>query len=122
MKNYLKIFILFCFFSSCSGDDIEFDGARTGLANRFVLDFNVLNKTFTHTMELETGDVLDVEITKEKGEIDIAVTDSEEKVIYKGDNASSNKFSIVISKDDEYLFEVTGRKAAGYVSFILKEK
>jgi len=122
MKNVFRILILFLVFSSCSNDDIEFDGTRTGLANRFVLDFNILNKTFTHTMDLSKGDIVDVEIEKEKGELDISVTDSENNVVYKGDNASTIKFSLVISKDDEFLFEVTGRKAAGSVSFIVKEK
>lgn len=105
-------------FSACSKEGIDFDGSRTSNETQFILDFETLNISLSHTMDLEAQDVVDVKISKSRGVLDIEVADMEGNPVYRGDNASPGEFSIVISSSDIYEFIVTGRNASGYVSFI----
>lgn len=94
-----------------------FNGNRTGNDKQFIMDYTVLNKTELHEIRLKEGDKIDVIIENKSGRIDILVTDTEGKEIYRGDNASSGKFSLKIQKTDTYKFSVAGSKAKGSVSF-----
>ena len=105
-------------FSGCSKEDTYFDGSCTSSETQFILDFEVMHKTLTHIMNLEANDNIDVIISRSRGELDIAVTDMGGNSIYRGDNASSGEFSLVINRNDSYEFKVTGRNASGFVSFI----
>jgi len=100
--------------------DIEFDGSFTGNETQFILDFEVLNVTKTHTLVLDSSDIVDVVIEKDKGTLDISVTDTEGHSIYTGDDASSGQFALEITRSDSYEFKVTGTRAKGKVSFIVR--
>jgi len=108
-------------FSGCTKEAIEFDGSRTSNEQQFILDFDILNISLTHIIELQKNDILDIEIIKDKGELYLSVTDFEGNSIYKGDDASSGKFSLEITQSESYTFKVTGREASGFVSFIVRK-
>ncbi|HPO27727.1 MAG TPA: hypothetical protein PK315_09660 [Petrotogaceae bacterium] len=112
---------IFFLYTGCSSDESLFDGSRTSNDTRFILNFNVLNSTETHTITLAENDIIDVVIEKSRGELDISVVDNNEKTLYKGDNASPGQFSLTVSHSGNHKFSVTGRKAAGYVSFTLRQ-
>ena len=63
-----------------------------------------------------------VKIIKNEGELDVSISDSGNNYLYKGDDVSSNEFSVTIPNVDNYYFRVTGRDAAGSVSFTVREK
>lgn len=113
-------FIIMVFFSGCAED--VFDGNLETCKDSFRLHFDKLNRTITHQMILEKDDILSVSIHIEKGELDLSVANGQGDFIYKGDNAFSGEFSVKISQKGEYHFEVTGRNAAGKVSFILRRE
>lgn len=97
----------------------EFNGNRTGNNSQFVMDYTVLSRTETHEMDLQEGDVVNVEIENTSGRLDVQITGPDGQVIYQGDDADSGAFSITIPKTGTYTFSVTGDGARGSVSFIV---
>jgi uncharacterized protein YycO len=111
----IVVFILMI--ASRCGVTPVFNGNRTGNDKEFIMDYTVLNKTDSQEMKLNKDTIVNVEIENKSGRLDIVVTDENGENIYKGDNASSGKFSITIPKDGKYKFSVTGDKAKGSISF-----
>jgi hypothetical protein len=120
MKKFSLLIVLFISILAITAgcNNQTFDGNRTSNDKQFILDYSVLNKTMTHEMELEKGTVIDVNIKDESGRVDILVTNSGDKEIYRGNDASSCNFSIEVPETGKYKFSVTGSKAKGGVSFI----
>ena len=108
-------FILLLPLSGCARP--QFTGSETANDVQFVLDFSLLNGTRTHSMRLMPGDIVDVIIEKESGQLDIKVASSDGDVLYQADDADSMVFSLIIQKEYTYKFSVTGADAAGSVSF-----
>jgi len=94
-----------------------FNGSSTGNDEQFVLDYSVLNCTKTHDIKLEKGATINVIIENKSGRVDVFVEDVDGEKIYKGDDASSGKFSLEIPKTSTYKFSVTGTNAKGNISF-----
>jgi uncharacterized protein YdgA (DUF945 family) len=101
---------------------VDFDGSEIANQNQFILDFDALNVIKKHEMSLFAGDIVDVKIVKESGRLDVEVKSSDNQVIYQGNDVSSCEFSLTINDLDIYWFSVNGRKASGYVSFIVRDK
>lgn len=99
-----------------------FDGSRTSNDVQFVMNCSVLNDTKTHEMRLEKDEIIDVAIESLSGRVDIIVEDSEGNEIYRGNDADSGKFQLIITETSTYKFTVTGRDAKGSVSFKVVSK
>lgn len=112
--------IILLSFSGCTNGDVEFEGSRVSNDTQFVLDFSILNTTYIHEMDLFENDTIDVFIDRLSGKLNILVTDQNDESIYRSDNASSVQFALIIVSDGLYRFEISGEKASGYVSFILR--
>lgn len=95
----------------------RFSGNNISNGKQWLLEYSILSGTKTHDIKLEKGAIIDVVIENKSGDLDIFVSDSNEEKIYKGDNASTGKFSITVPKADIYKFSVTGSNAKGNVSF-----
>ena len=98
-----------------------FSGSSTGNEKQFLLDYSILNCTKTHHIKLEKGITIDVVIENKSGKLDVLVSDTNGEKIYKGNNPTSGKFSLVIPKTDTYKFSVTGSNAKGSVSFKVRD-
>jgi hypothetical protein len=94
-----------------------FEGTLTSNDSQFVMEYSILNCTKTHEIKLEKGASINVIIKSESGRVDILVEEVNGEEIYKGDNASSNEFSLNVNKTGTYMFNVTGNNAKGSVSF-----
>lgn len=103
-------------------ETVDFDGSEIANQNQFILDFDALNVIKKHEMSLFAGDIVDVKIVKESGRLDVEVKSSDNQVIYQGNDVSSCEFSLTINDLDIDWFSVNGRKASGYVSFIVRDK
>lgn len=118
MKRFFLIILSMIILSIVTGCSKQvFSGNRTSNDTQFIMDYSILNRAETHEMKLEEGVFVDVIIENKSGSVDILVADANGKEIYKGDNASSGKFSLNIPKTGTYKFSVTGSKAKGSVSF-----
>lgn len=119
MKRYIILLFVFtlllCFLAGCSKG--EFDGSRISNDNEFIITYLILNGTETHQMGLEKGNTIDVKIESISGKVDLIVTDSEGNELYKGNNADSGSFKLIVPTTDTYIFAVSGDKAKGSVSF-----
>lgn len=117
-KSFLKAIMLILTIIMAAGcAKPAFNGNRTSNDKQFIMDYTILNTTKTHEMKLQEGTVIDVVLEDNSGRLDVLVIDSSGKELYKGDNASSGKFSLKVPKTDTYTFSVKGTNAKGTVSF-----
>lgn len=126
IKLLTKVFSVILFsgvllLNGCT-DPVDFQGIESTTDNQYSLTFDILNVTKSHQTVLFAGDIVDVKIVKNEGELDVSISDSGNNYLYKGDDVSSNEFSVTIPNVDNYNFRVTGRDAAGSVSFTVREK
>jgi hypothetical protein len=119
IKNFSKVLILSIgvLFILMGCKNQNFDGSSTGNDEQFIIDYSIMNCTKTNDMKLEKEANINVIVENKSGDLDILITDSSGEKIYKGDNATSGKFSIEIPKTDTYKISVTGKNAKGNVSF-----
>jgi len=120
MKKIL-IFLLVFFISGCADKNAIFNGSKTSNDNQFVMEYEILNTTYTEELELKKDEIIKVEIVNDSGVLNVSVIGKSGEKVYKGDNISSGSFSLTIPKDDTYEFSVEGKKAKGSVSFKKEE-
>jgi len=102
----------------CKSDDSTFSGSKTGNDNQFLVDFDALNSTLSHTMPLLEGDRIETTINIEKGDVDILVQSASGRVIYQGNDVETCSFVLEVQEADTYTFSITGSKAEGSVHFV----
>ncbi len=88
------------------------DGNGTG----FTMDLKEFNSKNKCELSLAGGDVVQVEIEREGGEIALTVSGKNGGEPYTGNDLESGIFTIAVSGTDEYVFKITGKDAAGKVT------
>lgn len=125
MKKYLCVFLMtICSltFVACGNKDATFNGSRTGNDSQFIMDYTILNTTDSQLLELEAGDIIDVEVISNAGEVSIIIQKDGAEPIYESEDASTDTFQIAIEEGGTYKVTVTGEKAEGSVSFVKRAK
>lgn len=79
------------------------------------MEFNQYNEKNKCELSLAGGDVLQVDVTREGGEIALTVSGKSGSEPYTGNDLESGMFTITVSETDEYLFRIDGRDASGKV-------
>lgn len=64
----------------------RFNGSSLLNPDEMALDYTILNGSFTHTMRLQSGDVLDVALQVDEGTLGIAIEGSDGTPLYQNDN------------------------------------
>lgn len=95
----------------------EFDGSKTESADRFEMDFTVLNTAYAHEMPIGKDQYVEVRVTKDKGTLALSIEDENGDAVYQGDDVSSGEFVVYADEPGNYTFTVSGEKANGKVSF-----
>lgn len=103
-----------------SWEDLLNSGARfngNSLLNpdEMALDYTILNGSFTHTMRLQSGDVLDVALQVDEGTLGIAIEGSDGTPLYQNDNLDTSQFHLEISQTDSYHVTITGSNTKGSI-------
>ena len=111
----ITVLILGAVLCGCGGSS-TFSGSKTGDANHFDINFDILNTSYTHDLNLNAGEKLDVTVEKTTGEISLLIQAGEESPVYQGDNMDSANFQVGIEKAGKYTITVTGKRAAGHVN------
>ena len=118
MKKFLAglvtITLLVAALTGC-GNNSTFDGSKTGDAEHFDIEFATLNTSYTHELELEEGDSLDVSVDKEAGDIALTIQCGDEDPVYTGKGMDSTEFKVGINESGVYTITVSGKKAKGHV-------
>lgn len=96
---------------------VEFDGSKIENADRFEMDFTVLNTTYTHEMPIGKGQYVEVRVTKDKGTLLLSIEDENGDAVYQGDDISTGEFIVYVDEPGNYIFSVSGESASGKVSF-----
>ena len=96
-----------------SWEDLLNSGARfngNSLLNpdEMALDYTILNGSFTHTMRLQSGDVLDVALQVDEGTLGIAIEGSDGTPLYQTNDRDTTQFPLAISQPDSYYATLTG--------------
>lgn len=94
----------------------QFNGNRTGNDEQLIMSYSILNTTDTQQLDLEEGDVLDVEVTSDAGSVSLVVQKKGSYPAYEGENLPTGSFQIEIEESGIYLAAVTGDHARGSIS------
>jgi hypothetical protein len=113
--SVILIALILVITTSCSKQ--VYSGSFTGNDVQFITDYSILNGTKTSEMKLKEGTKINVVIESKSGNVNVLIADANGEKIYKGDNATSGKFSLTVPKTGTYIFSVTGHNAKGGVSF-----
>ena len=93
----------------------RFNGSSLLNPDEIALDYSILNGSFTHTMRLQSGDVLDVALQVDEGTLGIAIEGSDGTPLYQSDNLDTSQFHLEISQTDSYHVTITGSHTKGSI-------
>lgn len=82
----------------------------------FTMDFKKFNARNKCELSLKEDDELQIEISRDDGEIALTVTGKNGSKPYTGNNLDSGIFIVTVSETDEYVFTITGDNATGNVA------
>lgn len=95
--------------------EARFNGNSLLNPDEIALDYTILNGSFTHTMRLQSGDVLDVALQVDEGTLGIAIDGSDGTSLYQNDNLDTSQFHLEISQTDSYHVTITGSNTKGSI-------
>ena len=98
-----------------------FDGSKTGDADHFSLDFENLNTTYSHDIEMKVGESIDVSVECLKGKISITIQNGDKEPAYRGNDLGTTDFRVGINEEGTYTLTVSGEKAKGRVNLVRSE-
>lgn len=81
----------------------------------FTMDFKEWSSQDKCELSLKRGDVVQIEVVNEGGEISFAVSGKNGSEPYAGNDLQSGIFTVTVSETDDYIFRVTGKKATGKI-------
>jgi len=81
----------------------------------FTMDFKEWSSKNKCELSLNKGDVLQFEVARVSGEIDLVVSGKNGSEPYTGNDVRSGIFTITVSESDYYTVRITGKAATGMV-------
>ena len=82
----------------------------------FTMDFNEWSSKNKCEVSLEKGDVLEVEVVREAGEIALMICGKNGSEPYTGNNLNSIAFMVTVFETDIYDVQIAGKNATGIVA------
>lgn len=98
-----------------------FNGERIKNPDSYILVFDRMNQSDSHTLSLKEGEGLCVEFAIEKGRVDLVVENSHGSVIYRGNKIDSGIFDLIIPADGDYTILVNAKNAKGFIMASVSE-
>lgn len=93
----------------------RFNGNSLLNPDEIAMDYTILNGSFTHTMRLQSGDVLDVALQVDEGILGIAIEGGNGTPLYQNDDLDTSQFHLEISQTDSYQVTITGSNTKGSI-------
>ena len=122
MRKYIcMIGIMISVMLTSCGTEPTFNGSRTSDGTNFFMEYCILNRMESQDLEMKEGDIIDVEIVSDSGNLAVTIQKGDEDPIYSGNELPTSSFSVGVPKEGTYTITVTGKKAKGSVSFRIKE-
>lgn len=101
----------------CNNRDV-FIGTNTKTTDCYILQVEKMNTTDSHVLVLKKDDVLSVEYSIDRGNVDLVIGLEKEKPIYKGNDIEDGKFKVIVPRDGEYKITVEAKHAIGSIAII----
>lgn len=92
-----------------------FSGNRVKNPDFYLLDIERMNGTDLHTLDLQTGDVLQIQFETLKGSLYMEIKAPDGTTIYRGNGKETTDFTVNITKSGVYTIVVCARHAKGGV-------
>ena len=114
-KCFLVItcFMLIMTLTACGNAD--FVGNSYKIGNSITIEFQTLNTAQTQEIDLKSGDMVQFDVTRESGQIDIAFGLKDASPDYEGKSVESSSFTVTVHEDGRYVLTVTGSGAQGSI-------
>ena len=90
-----------------------FSGNRVKNPDFYLLDIERMNGTDLHTLDLKTGDVLQIQFETLKGSLYMEIKAPDGTAIYRGDGKETTDFTVNITESGVYTIAVCARHAKG---------
>lgn len=103
--------LIFC--TACTSGSIIISENPNG--KEVSIKFTVWSGKEQCRLTLDKNEEIQVEITRESGEIRLSIKDKDGTEIYSGNNPEINFFTLTVPDAGEYLIEITGKSANGEV-------
>lgn len=95
-----------------------FNGSKVTDENGFRMDYSALNQEEEAVLTFTTGDALQVEISNERGTVDVTIGADGAKPIYEGKALDNFSFVLKVSEAGDYRISVIGHNACGHTAFM----
>ena len=92
-----------------------FRGSRVKNPDAYLLDIAWMNGTDRHTLELNEGDILQIQFSTEKGSLSMEIKGPDGTAVYSGNGKASTDFTVNIPESGVYTIVVEARQAAGTI-------
>ena len=108
-------------FLLCTNQE-NFTGSRVKNPDAYLLDIEKMNGTDLHTLELQEGDVLDIQFETVKGSLYMEIKAPDGAAVYRGNGKETTEFTVNIRESGVYTVVVEARHAKGTIHVQLKEE
>ena len=105
----------------CSNQE-GFTGSRVKNPDAYLLDIERMNGTDLHTLELQEGDILQIQFETEKGALYMEIKALDGTAVYRGNGRETTDFLVNIREDGAYTVVVEARRAKGTIHIQLEEE
>ena len=99
-----------------------FTGSRVKNPDAYLLDIEKMNGTDLHTLELQEGDVLDIQFETVKGSLYMEIKAPDGTAVYRGNGKETTDFTVNIRKSGVYTVVVEARHAKGIIHVQLEKE
>lgn len=102
-------------FSSCAPTKGSIVILENGKGTGFTMEFKKWSNDSKCDLSLVEGDVVQIEVISENGEINLMLKGASGSEPYEGKNLETGIFTVKVSETDEYMMKITGKDATGKV-------
>ena len=92
-----------------------FTGSRVKNPDAYLLDIEKMSGTDLHTLELQEGDVLDIQFETVKGSLYMEIKAPDGTAAYRGNGKETTEFAVNIRESGVYTVVVEARRAQGTI-------
>jgi len=113
---FLPVFIaIILVFSSCTASMGSILILENTNGTGFTMDFKEWSSKNKCELSLNKGNVLQIEVDREDGEIALLISGRNGIEPYTGNSIESGIFTVTVSETDKYVIRIAGKKATGMV-------
>ncbi len=112
---FLSMILVFIAYGLCNKS--TFVGNEIADTDFYDIDFEQMNSTHSHNIDMDAGESIRVKIIRKSGEISVQIYNEDDQLVYKGDDVTDAEFEIQINEKGTYQLYVSGKKAEGHVIF-----